>query len=211
MRTILLASLAAIITVPLSAQWELGVVGGYGFRRDVTVSSEAGATAKARLDSGYAFGAFGGYNDYEYLSGEARYLYQRSPLRLQSGSVEVTEPAHTHVIHFDVLIHTAPRRAAVRPFVALGGGLKVFQGTGVDRAAQPLSNFAILTNTQEVKPLFSPAAGLKVRLSNHFSIRAEARYYLSPVPDKIIAPAPGASMSGWLHDIVPLFGIMGTW
>ena len=94
--------------------------------------------------------------------------------------------------------------------VAIGGGVKVYGATGPDRAAQPLSNFLLLTRTRETKPVITPAFGVKIRIAPHVIFRAEARYFGSPRPEKVIAPAPGTAMKGWVHDIVPLIGIGGT-
>jgi hypothetical protein len=38
-------------------------------------------------------------------------------------------------------------------------------------------------------------------------VRVEVRDYFSSFPTKVIAPAPGAHLSGWLNDIVPMVSI----
>src|SRR3954453_18918672 len=198
-----------VCAAPAFAQWELGAIGGYGFRRDITADNRAGS-ARVSFRPDFAWGFYGGQTEHGYLGGEAHYLYEWSPLRLRSGGQEAKMDAFAHVVHFDFLVHTADSHARFRPFVAIGGGVKVYEATGPDRAAQPLSNFVMLTRTRETKPLISPAVGLKVRLAQHVLFRAQFRDFGSPRPENIIAPAPGTTMHGWVHDFVPLVGITGT-
>jgi hypothetical protein len=65
----------------------------------------------------------------------------------------------------------------------------------------------ITFSNSRTKPVFTPAAGVKWRVSEHVSVRTELRYLLSPRPDKILAPGPGASTKGWVHDFVPAIGL----
>jgi hypothetical protein len=46
-----------------------------------------------------------------------------------------------------------------------------------------------------------------VPLGQHAFLRTEFRDYVTPFPKKVITPATGAKVSGWLHDIVPMVGI----
>jgi len=38
-------------------------------------------------------------------------------------------------------------------------------------------------------------------------LRIEVRDYFSRFPTRVIAPAPGSHLAGWLHDVVPMVGI----
>jgi hypothetical protein len=49
--------------------------------------------------------------------------------------------------------------------------------------------------------------GIKYAFSPRVLLRAEVRDYFTQFPTKVIAPAPGAHLSGWLHDIVPMVGV----
>ena len=49
--------------------------------------------------------------------------------------------------------------------------------------------------------------GIKYAVSRRVLLRIEVRDYLTSFPTKVIAPAPGAHLAGWLHDIVPMAGI----
>lgn len=191
------------------AQWELGATGGYSFRRDFTIESPAGSIS-AGVDRGVAWGFFAGLTEYGYLGGEVHYRRQTSNFRLKSPGAELAFPGRTHVVHFDFLVHAAKSGSRVRPFLAVGGGVKVFEGKGVERSGQPFSRFAAFANTRETKPLFSPGVGVKLQVADHLSVRFEFRDYITPVPEKIIAPVPGAKTSGVLHDLTPAIGIAAT-
>jgi hypothetical protein len=64
----------------------------------------------------------------------------------------------------------------------------------------------VLTRTSETKPMLSAGAGVKFQ-ANRFTFRAEFRDYISPVPNRIILPVPGTQLTGWMHDLTPMFGI----
>jgi hypothetical protein len=66
---------------------------------------------------------------------------------------------------------------------------------------------ALLTRTRQVQPVASLGAGIKLRLGKNLLLRAEFRDYVSPFPTQVIAPAGGAKIDGWLHDMVPLIGL----
>jgi hypothetical protein len=199
----------AVSAIPACAQWEIGALGGYGFRKDVAVQGRTG-NAAVSFRPGPVWGFVGGANEYGYLAGEARYLYESGDIRLSSGSTQTSFPFRAHLVHFDFLIHSARSGSRIRPFVAIGGGVKVYEGTGPDRAAQPLSQFVALTRTRDTKPLISPGVGVKFQATKYVSVRGEFRDYISPRPEKVITPAAGVALSGWVHDFVPLVGIVAT-
>jgi hypothetical protein len=118
--------------------------------------------------------------------------------------------AESHVLHYDVMFHLARRPARVRPFLAVGGGVKVYRGTGRETAFQPLSNFVALTRATHMVPVVSAGGGVKFRLTELMTFRVEARDFATPVPTEVIAAVPRASVRGWLHDIVPMVGLTFT-
>lgn len=189
--------------------WEMGALGGYGFTDNVTVKNGTNS-ATAGLKSGPMFGFVAGSNDYNRFAGEASYIYRYSDLKLSGAGSDVSFGGHTQFVDFRFLVHFADREQRLRPFVAIGGGVAVYTGTGQESAGQPLNTLAALTHTQETKPMLSAAAGVKYRVSRHVMIRGEFRDYVTPFPDSVIAPAPGAAAGGWLHNFCPLFGVVGT-
>ncbi|MCB1019659.1 MAG: outer membrane beta-barrel protein [Bryobacterales bacterium] len=203
---------AAMLTPSAQAQnkeLEIGALGLISDYRAVTVSGPSGATAKAGPGLGFSGGFVLGQSMGNRWGGEFRYLYFRNDLELSSAGQEATLGAQSHAIHYDVLYYLSDPDARIRPYVAGGGGVKYFQGTGTEDPFQPLSNLALLTKTSQAKPMGDVGVGVKIRIGSRAVFRVEVRDYVTAVPDKVIAAAPGAKMSGVLHQIAPLFGI--TW
>jgi hypothetical protein len=194
------AAVILVAGVGRAQQWEVGVVGGYGFTPSLTVKAPSGS-AGTGFNNGAAYGAFFGDDSHEHWSGEARYLYRYSDLNLSSGSTSVDFAGHTQFVTADVLGHLARRSSRIRPFFAVGGGLKIINGTGAESAAQPLGNIAALTHTMEFHPVGDVGAGVKLALSRNVRLRLEVRDYISPSPSKVITPVPGATMGAWMNDI----------
>lgn len=204
-RLLLLASVG--LTACVAQQYEFGGAAGAGFARGASVTAPAG-TASAGFKAGPAAGVVLGHRMYNLLSGEVRYTFLKHDLKLNSGGTGPSFGGQAHAVHYDVLIHPGEfNEGDVQPFVAAGGGMKIYRGTGREAAYQPLGNFAYLSKTQEVKPMLSVGGGVKVRLGERMWLRTEFRDYVTPFPQKVIMPARGAKISGWVHDIVPMVGI----
>jgi|SRR5579864_1941652 len=201
-----LSALVILAPACFAQKWEVGGVTGGGFDNNLTVSNALGS-ASAGFANGFAFGAVLGQNLYPRISGEMRYTYRFSDLHLSSAGESATFQGMSHSFHYDILFHARPKRSRVQPFVAAGGGVRVFRGIGAESPYQPLSSFALLTKTNQWSPLVTFGGGIKYAVAPHVLVRVEVRDYFSSFPTKVIAPAPGAHLSGWLHDIVPMVGI----
>jgi hypothetical protein len=201
-------TLLATAPAALAQKWEVGVAGGGSFYTSQTFKSAVG-NADASLSNGLAASAWLGNNS-SVVSGELRYDYEKSDLKLSSGGTNVSFGAQTNAIHYDFVLHFAPSESHVRPFVAAGAGVKVFSGTGKEQAFQPLSNIALLTKTSELKPLISVGGGVKIALSRAVQLRLEAHDFLTPFPKSVIAPTPGSQIGGWLSDFVVMAGLSFT-
>lgn len=198
------------LTACLAQQYEIGGFAGAGFATGSSVTSPAG-TATAGFKPGASFGGFLGHRMYPRLSGEIRYGFLMHDLRLRSGGLEPSFKAQAHALHYDVLFHTRDNDASVQPFVAAGGGGMIYRGTGREAAYQPLGNeFAYFTKTQEIKLMISAGAGVRARLGERLWLRVEFRDYLTPFPKKVIAPALGSRVGGWVQNIVPMAAISYT-
>jgi Outer membrane protein beta-barrel domain len=207
----LLLCVAVLSAASASAQeWEVGVIGGFGFSPDLTVKGPTG-NASTGFQNGAVIGAYGGEDMYRYFSGEARYLYRYSDLKLSSNGTSVDFGAHTHIITGDILAHFRPVESRMRPFVAFGGGIEVIQGTGTESAGQPLGNFAALTHTREILPVADVGVGIKYQWTHWIRLRAEVHDYIGSAPSEVIAPAPGASLNGVRNDILATGSIGFTW
>jgi len=184
-------------------QWEFGGSAGASFLPMRPVTSPAGS-ASAGFQPGFAAGAYVGQQLNPRISGEIHYTYLQSNLKLSSGSTTATFAGNSHAIYYDVLFHTNRREGRAQFFAAVGGGMKLYRGTGAEQAFQPLSQFAYFTKTQKAEPMASFGGGVKFKVSPHLTMRAEVRDYLTPFPKELITPAPGAKIGSWLNDIVPM-------
>ena len=207
-RTILALIVLTVAALPaaLAQTWEFGGIGGATFFQPTDVTSAAGV-ASAGFEHGFSAGAVLGHSMYRYLGGEIRYMFEKSNMKLSGSGLNPTFGAQAHIIHYDFLLHLKPIESAVRPYVAAGGGGKLYRGTGTEAAFQPLNQYAIMTKTQDFRPLISVGAGVKYAIRPNILLRAEFRDYITPFPKKVIAPIPGVKVSDWVHDFVPMFGI----
>ncbi|HYL37643.1 MAG TPA: outer membrane beta-barrel protein [Bryobacteraceae bacterium] len=205
----------AALLGPLAAaasgqEWYAGAIGGFGYAPSLTVTSPSGS-ANTGLSNSYALGAYLGEEMYNRWGGEVRYLYRQSDLKLESGGTSVHFAGHNNLINGDFLYHFRPRESTVRPFIAFGAGMEFLTGTGAESASQPLGKFAALTNTRETLPAGDVGAGVKANFRKSWQFRAEVRDYISPAPHKVIAAAPGTSLTGWLNDIIVTGSIGYRW
>jgi hypothetical protein len=208
-RSLVVCSSLALLPVAFAQRWEVGGAVGGGFYTSHDVSSPAGS-ASAKIQPNVSGSAWVGNNGAGRLGGEFRFDYQMGDLQLNQGSTQASFGAHTYAVHYDVLWHFAPSEAKVRPFVAAGGGIKTYQGTGTEAAYQPLSNFALLTKEQDLTGLVSVGAGVKVAFSSHVQLRLEVHDYMTPFPKKVITPAANSKVGGWMQDFVPAVGLAYT-
>lgn len=189
----------------LAQQWEFGGGAGAGFLNTVSVTSPL-AAATAGFQTGYGFGGYFGQNLYSHMSGELHYSYLQSDLKLASGGNTVTFDGVSHVVNYDFLLHTT-RPSRTQFFVAVGGGLKIFDGTGTEEAYQPMSQFGYFTKTRTLKPMGDFGAGIRYTLSPRLSLRVEFRDFITPFPTQVLTPAPGSKFGNLLNDIVPMVSL----
>lgn len=189
--------------------WEVGVAGGYSFYHEASITS-AGSSAQAGFQSGAVASAELGQDVGQFFGGELRYAYLAGDENLRFGGQQVTLGADAQAIHYDILLYATPKGTKIRPYVSAGGGIKYYMGTGNESAVQPLGNFGFLTHANEVEGLFSAGAGIKFHVDPHWLVRVDFRYYLTPFPENLIAPAAQASAHGWLHNFVPMAGFAYT-
>jgi hypothetical protein len=196
----------AVAGACVAQEFELGGAAGYGFNISRSVSRD-GSTADAGFRRGLSFSAFGGHDMHRLLGGELRYTRRDNDLFVSSGGTRATLSGEAHMVHYDALVHAASARSRIRPFLAFGGGIKIFKGTGTEREFQPLEQFAVLTRTSELTPMVSVGGGVKFRVTRHAILRFDVRDYMTPFPSQVVLPAPGTSIGGWLHDVTPMIGI----
>lgn len=190
-------------TAQQNKEWEIGGAGGWGFATERTVKNESGS-AKAGFQNGVVVSAVAGHAMWKYVSGEIRYVYRKGNPRVVPGS---TMTGESHAVGYDILLSPMERDAKVRPFVAFGGGAKVFRGTGQEFETQPGSEFVLLTRTQQTQPMLSFGAGVAIQLAPYAVLRLDFRDHVTPFPKRVLQPAPGAVVGNVLHDFMPMVGI----
>jgi hypothetical protein len=201
------ALLLAFGVCAFAQQWEVGGLGGGSFLDRVSVKTPTAGSATAKFGPGPVAGAFFGQRMSPHWSGEIRYEFFDTNLKLKSGGTTASFNGYAHAVHYDLLYHTGRKHAPVQFFVAAGGGMKVFEGTGLQEAFQPLSQFGYFTQTHQVKAMASVGGGLIFNLGAKVAFRAEVRDFISGFPTSVIAPPPSVTYGKVLNDIVPMAGI----
>ena len=203
--------IAVVCALPAFAQrYEFGVHGGMSLYDKKTVTNQQRGAADAGFSTGWGAGFTIGHNMYEHVGGEIRYTFLKNDMKLEGASASAKFGSQAHLIHYDFLIHATDTASAVRPYVAFGGGVKQFRGTGSEQPFQPLSNIAILTKTTDVKPMASVGGGVKVKATDRMWLRFDVHDYLTEFPSKIMAPNVGSTASGWFNNIVATAGFTFT-
>ena len=187
-------------------KWEIGGLAGGSFYNSASVSGPTGS-GDAGIKNGLALGAYLGGDMYKFLGGELRYEYLPGDLKVSGGGAEATFSGRAHAIHYDFLVNFAPKGSRLRPFVSAGGGVKIYEGTGTATVTQTLSSLALLTNTHQTSGLGVFGGGIRAKVTPHVTLRLEVHDFLTPFPKQVIAPAPGAKISGLLNEIVFMAGL----
>jgi hypothetical protein len=185
--------------------WEVGGAGGLGVTRNLTVSNPT-TSADVGIKNGVAFSALLSQRLYRHFAGEGRYTFQVGELRLKGNGQEPTLNAESHAMHYDLLVIVTQPKAVVRPFLAVGGGAKIYHSSERPPIFQPLNNLVVLTQTTQAEPMVSVGGGVKFALGRAI-LRLDVRDYATPLPDKLFAVRAGARLNGWLNNIVFLVGI----
>jgi hypothetical protein len=201
-----LCFILALTGTCFAQQWEVGGAGGFGIFKNASVSGN-GQSGDAGFSNSAAVSAFAVQDLYKHLGGEIGYTFQFDGLTASSGGAKETFAGQSHAIYYNVLYKVGDREAQIQPYLAAGGGVKIYCGTGSSQVSQDLDNLVYLTRTQQVEPLITFGAGVKMKVSRRSFLYVEVRDYLTPFPDNVVAPAIGAKLSGWVHDFVPMVGL----
>ncbi len=198
--------LALALSSCWAQSWSIGGAAGFGFYKDATITNPSGS-ADAGFGPRIALSAVASEDILDHFGGEIRYSFLDGDSELKSGGREANMDAAAHALSYEILAYGAGRHARLRPFAAAGGGFKYYTGTGKEDPFQPLSDFAFLTHTNQIEGLVSFGGGVKYSVAEHWIARLDFRDLATPFPGKVIAPAPGAKVHGWLHDFVVMAGI----
>jgi len=177
-------------------------MGGAAFLRGVPIDGAPSDTS-AGFAPGVVGGVLLGQDLYDHWGGEIRYLFEQRDPRVSSGGTSATLAGQAHMLGYDLIYHVRSREERVRPYFALGGGMKLFWGTGAEEPYRPLMQYAYLTHERQAEPMVSVGGGVKWPMGKRMALRLECRDQITPFPQKLIAPAPAMAIKGWLHDFVP--------
>ncbi|HEU0121119.1 MAG TPA: hypothetical protein VFQ91_11390 [Bryobacteraceae bacterium] len=190
----------------LTPRFEIGGAVLGSFYDQKTFASTIG-NVNAGFGPGFGASAWLGNHMYPRVSGEIRYDYVRNEMKLDGSGASATFNGESHAVHYDIHYHFTGAHAKLRPFVIGGGGVKMFRGTGEERAFQPLSQVAVLTRTNELTGLLTFGVGVKMQLSERVLLRLELRDNLTRSPKKVIAPNRGVGGDGWVNNLLPSAGL----
>jgi outer membrane protein W len=200
--SLMFLAIAVAAPAAFAQKWEVGFAAGGSFLTSQTISNPAG-NADATRNPGLALSAWLDNNIGTGLfSGELRYDHENGDLKLSSGGTNATFASQSNAVHYDFMYNFSSSESAVRPFVAAGGGVKWYSGTGTEQVYQPLSNIAVFSDVRDMRAMVSVGAGVKFNIAKSLLMRLEVHDYLTPFPSTLIAPVTGSSVSGWLQDFV---------
>jgi len=187
-------------------QGEFGAAAGYGAYRNASVYAPAGKAA-AGFRNRFVFSLVLGEDLYQRLAGEARYTYQDGDPFLEAAALQTNIQGQSHAFHYDLLFHVRERAAKLRPFVAVGGGVKIYRPSGPENPDHPLGEIARLTTSTDAAPLMTAGGGVKYSLRRDLLLRVDFRDYITPFPKNLIAPAPFGTARGIFHQLTAMVGI----
>ena len=207
-RLLLHLLVTAILLAPaeLAQTWEAGAAIGFGFYHDASLT---GPTTSGRAGFGdrFVLSAMFGHSLGQRFSIEGRYTFQDGDPEIVSGTSRANLDGDSSSLLAEIVFSPFRRHAWIRPYLAAGGGMKIYRGSGTPAAVEPLMDLAVLHSATDAVGLFTYGGGVKFRLSRHLWLRLDLRDYTTPFPTRVITPAPGVKVGGWLHDFVPTLGL----
>jgi hypothetical protein len=209
MRSTLISTLALstiLSSACLAQEWEIGALAGFSWHRNTTITNPAGS-ATIGFEPRFAVGAVFTENLYEHISGEIRYMFLVGQPMLKFRGTDASMSGFSNVVHYDLLVHPKPKESRFLPYLAAGGGVKVYTANGRILVNQPLLNFAVLRPVNQTQPMVSVGGGLKYLITRNALLRLDFRSYMSPAPDKLFRTTFPSSINGWIFDFIPTLGI----
>jgi hypothetical protein len=196
-------------TITMAGDFEIGAAGGFGFYQDATITNASGS-ALAGFGPRFVLSAVAGWDWSRHFALEGRYTYQDGDVALRSQGVEANLDGDAQSALAEFVFSPQTRKSRFRFFGAVGGGVKLYQAGPLSGGQQPLTGFATLQAVNQAEPLITFGAGIKYRLGERWLVRVDFREYTTPFPSRVITPAPGARLHGWMDDVVPTLGISRT-
>lgn len=188
-----------------AADWQATAAAGFGRYHPAGFSTTAG-NAEAGIGARYVLNAAAGRKIGERFAVEGAWTFQDGDFEIASGGRKTAFDANTHAIHADLIGYLLRPQRKLRPFVVGGVGAKFYHGIEIP-GPRPLAEFGSFRDGVDTRPLLTFGGGVEWTLSAHWSVRVDLRDYATPFPNSVIVPAPGGSLTGWLHDFVPVLGV----
>jgi hypothetical protein len=205
-QVLVVAAALAAAPAALAQNWEFGGGVGGSFYPANTVTNGSD-TASVKTKTNVAGSLWLDNNMGNHWGGEVRLDYSRGDLQLSSGGTEATFASEAYAMHYDFQWHFTPVSSKVRPFLDAGAGIKYYRGIGTEVQLQPLSQFALLTKTNELKPMLSAGGGVKFAINRKLGFRVEVHDYFTTYPKNVVQPNSGSAIGGWMQNIVAMAGL----
>ena len=198
----------------MAQEWEVGAFGGFAWHNNASIENITG-TAEVGMESRGTIGGSFTQKKHRYVGGEIRYMFMVGDPVLKFQGIQAKAGGYANLVHYDVLFHPKMSEARLHPYLAAGGGVKVYTATSRSFFDQPLLDFAVLRHVNQAEPLISVGGGLKYRITRHVYLRFDYRTYMSPAPDRLFRPTLDpllrstldSRLQGWIFDFVPTLGI----
>jgi hypothetical protein len=204
-----IAALAILAAAASAQNYEIGAAMGNGGYHNATITAPSGQ-AQAGMGDAIAPSVVVCDDMYNHVSGEFRYLYQGGQPFVSLGAVKGTMAGKSHTFVYDVLVQVRGRQRRVRPYFAIGAGVKGYVTPGPAPSPEPLPKVAALMGKSQWTLVGSAGGGIKVKVQEHILLRFDIRDYVTQLPKQQISPATGATVSGLLQQITPMGGVSFT-
>lgn len=189
---IFLVVFASSTTLALAQSAEISVSGGVSRFANPLTTAGGGDNTPITLTQGFRLVFRFTWNQGRFFSHEVGYGYARSHFHYQGNPVQDISPVSLHQGLYDFLINATPEGSRVRPFACGGVHFTSFYPPGASVYGGSVTKFG-----------FNYGAGLKVKLTPIWGIRADVRQYATGKPDFGFNPP-----SGWLRQTEITGGFM---
>src|SRR5438309_9338496 len=159
-------------TLAFAQSAEISVSGGVSRFSGTYATPGGGDNTPVKFTNGFRLAIRFTWNQGKIFSHEIGYGYARTHLHYQSTPVQDLAPVSMHQGLYDFLINATPEGSRVRPFACGGVQFTSFYPPGASVYGGSVTKFGI-----------NYGAGLKVKLTSIWGIRADFRQYAMPRPD----------------------------
>ena len=180
---------AAFCAAACAQQWEVGAVGGAGFLNTVPVSSP-GRLGHGRIRRRRRWRRLLWTEPLLQPEWRDPLRLLREHLKLSSGGTSASFTGIAHALHYDLIWHTRRKNSPTQYYLAVGGGMKLFQGLGSPEAYQPLMQFGYFTRAHAIEPMGTVARRDDLQAgAAHVSAARSAQTSSRPFPTGVLTPA----------------------